>query len=240
MGDFFNFDNKFFQGLSKVVDCVILSVLWVFCCIPMATTFFLAWQSASVFGWILCWLTSFLAGPATTALYYAVNKVIRHGRSYLWKEYWHAFKSNFKQAALVALILTGVVLFLGLDCYIMYQFVAQGQKSGVLYVVFLVLIVLVVMLAVYLFAYMARFENSLGQSFKNAALIAVANLPWSLLLLVLLAASAFGLWMLPWLMILLPAVYILVANFILERIFRKYMSAEDLEAEQERNQEFYN
>ena len=121
----------------------------------------------------------------------------------------------------------------------MYQFAAQGQKSGVLYVVFLVLIVLVVMLAVYLFAYMARFENSLGQSFKNAA-IAVANLPWSLLLLVLLAASAFGLWMLPWLMILLPAVYILVANFILERIFRKYMSAEDLEAEQERNQEFYN
>ena len=221
MGDFFNLDNKFFQGLSKVVDCVILSVLWVFCCIPMATTFFLAWQSASVFGWILCWLTSFLAGPATT-------------------EYWHAFKSNFKQAALAALILTGVVLFLGLDCYIMYQFAAQGQKSGVLYVVFLVLIVLVVMLAVYLFAYMARFENSLGQSFKNAALIAVANLPWSLLLLVLLAASAFGLWMLPWLMILLPAVYILVANFILERIFRKYMSAEDLEAEQERNQEFFN
>ena len=109
-----------------------------------------------------------------------------------------------------------------------------------LYVVFLGLIVLVVMLAVYLFAYMARFENSLGQSFKNAALIAVANLPWSLLLLVLLAASAFGLWMLPWLMILLPAVYILVANFILERIFRKYMSAEDLEAEQERNQEFFN
>ena len=53
MGDFFNLDNKFFQGLSKVVDCVILSVLWVFCCIPMATTFFLAWQSASVFGWIL-------------------------------------------------------------------------------------------------------------------------------------------------------------------------------------------
>ena len=70
-----------------------------------------------VFGWILCWLTSFLAGPATTALYYAVNKVIRHGRSYLWKEYWHAFKSNFKQAALAALILTGVVLFLGCLLY---------------------------------------------------------------------------------------------------------------------------
>lgn len=29
-------------------------------------------------------------------------------------------------------------------------------------------------------------------------------------------------------------------EFYPERIFRKYMSAEDLEAEQERNQEFYN
>ena len=32
----------------------------------------------------------------------------------------------------------------------------------------------------------------------------------------------------------------LLANFILEKIFQKYMSPEDLEAENERNQEFYN
>ena len=32
----------------------------------------------------------------------------------------------------------------------------------------------------------------------------------------------------------------LLANFILEKIFQKYMSPEDLEAEKERNMEYFN
>lgn len=240
MGEFFNLDNKFFQGLGKLLDCVILSVLWLFCCVPVITTFVLAWQSASVFGWVLCWAASFLAGPATTALYYTINKVIRHGRSYIWKEYWHAFAANFKQSVAAVLILFGVAIFMGMDCYIMYQMAQAGEKSGVLYIVFLVFIALIIMLAIYLFPYMARFENSLKQAFKNTALIALANLPWSLLLLVILAAAALLTWMMPPIVILLPSAYMLIANLILEKVFRKYMSEEDIAAEQERNQEFFN
>lgn len=240
MGEFFNLNNKFFQGLSKLIDCIIISALWLFCCIPVITTFYVAWQSVAVPGWIICWATSFLAGPATTALYYTVNKVIRHGRSYMWREYWHGFRSNFKQSAAAMLILFGVCVFMGIDCYIMYQMAVAGEKSGTLYIVFLVFIALLVVLGIYLFPYMARFENSLKQSFKNAALIAVANLPWSLLLLVILLAAVFLTWIMPPLAVILPAGYMLAANLILEKIFRKYMSEEDIAAEEERNQEFYN
>lgn len=240
MGEFFNLDNRFFQGLGKLIDCIIISVLWLFCCVPVITTFYVAWQSAAVPGWVICWATSFLAGPATTALYYTVNKVIRHGRSYMWKEYWRAFRTNFKQSAAAMLILFGVCVFMGMDCYIMYQMAAAGEKSGILYIVFVVFIALLIVLGIYLFPYMARFENNLKQSFKNAALIAIANLPWSLLLLVLLLAAMLITWMIPPLAFVLPAVYMLAANLILERIFRKYMSEEDLTAEQERNQEFLN
>lgn len=240
MGEFFNLNNKFFQGLSKLIDCIVISVLWLFCCIPVITTFYVAWQSVAVPGWIICWATSFLAGPATTALYYTVNKVIRHGRSYMWKEYWHAFRVNFKQSAAAMLILFGICVFMGIDCYIMHQMAVAGEKSGTLYIVFLVFIVLLIVVGIYLFPYMARFENSLKQSFKNAALIAIANLPWSLLLLVILLAAALLTWIMPPLAIVLPAGYMLAANLILERIFRKYMSEEDIAAEEERNQEFYN
>ena len=52
MGDFFNVDNKFFQGLGKIIDVICLSAFWFFLCIPIVT-----------------------AGAATTALYYTVNKV---------------------------------------------------------------------------------------------------------------------------------------------------------------------
>ncbi|MCI5872812.1 MAG: DUF624 domain-containing protein [Clostridiales bacterium] len=240
MGEFFNLDNKFFQGINKVIDCVLLNVLWIFCCVPLITAFLVAWQSGVALYWVICWLTFALAGPATTALYYAINKVVRHGRSYIWKEYWHAFFSNFKQAAAAALVVAGLGLFMVLDCYIMYQFAKAGEKSGALYAVFLIFILLIVMWATYVFPYIARFENKLLQVLKNTALIAIANLPWTFVLLVVLIVSALLVWAMPPVLVIVPSVYMLIANFILEKVFLKYMSKEDIATEEERNREFYN
>lgn len=240
MGSIFNLDNKFFQGMNKVIDSVLLNVLWLFCCVPLITAFFVAWGSGVALYWVICWLTFALAGPATTALYYAINKVVRHGRSYIWKEYWHAFLGNFKQAAAAALVVAGLGLFMVLDCYIMYQFAKAGEKSGALYAIFLIFILLIVMWAAYVFPYIARFENKLTQVLKNTALIAIANLPWTFVLLVALVVAALLVWAMPPVLIIVPSVYMLIVNFILEKVFLKYMSKEDIEAEQERNQEFYN
>lgn len=240
MGNLFNLDNKFFQGMNKVIDCILLNALWMFCCIPLMLTFFVAWGSGVMLYWVFCWLACALAGPATTALYYAINKVVRHGRSYIWKEYWYAFRTNFKQAALASLVVAGLGLFMGLDCYIMYQFAKAGEKSGALYAVFLIFILLVIMWAVYVFPYMARFENNLRQVLKNTALIAIANLPWTFVLLVVLLAAALLVWVMPPVWMIVPSVYMLIANVVLEKVFRKYMSEEDIAAEEERNREFYN
>lgn len=240
MGEIFNLDNKFFQGMNKVIDCLLLNAMWVFCCVPLITAFLVALGSNVILYWAIFWLTFALMGPATVAMYYAVNKVIRHGRSYVWKEYWYAFRNNFKQGAAAGLIVAGLGLFMALDGYIMYQFALDGSKWGALYLVFFVFILLVVMWSVYVFSYMARFENGLKQLLKNSALIAIANLPWSFVLLVLFGGAAFLVWILPPLFLVVPSVYMLIANVILEKIFVKYMSEEDIAAEQERNQEFYN
>lgn len=236
----FDVNNKLFQGINKVIDSVVLNALWLLCCIPTIITFMLAWQSSVLLFWFICWLTFALAGPATTALYYAVNKVIRHSRSYAWKEYWHAFRSNFKQAAKATLILAGLGLFMALDCYIMYQYAVAGEVNGAFYIIFFIFILLIIVWSVYTFAYMARFENTLKLVLKNAVVIAVANLPWTIILLVLFLGAALLIWMTPILFVIVPVVYILIANAVLERIFKKYMSEEDIAAEQERNQEFYN
>lgn len=240
MGEFFNVDNKFFQGINKIIDSIVLNALWLFCCLPTIITFSMAWQSKIALFWVICWLTFALAGPATTALYYTVNKVIRHSRGYVWKEYRHAFASNFKQAALVGLIIAGMGLFMALDSYIMYQFAVSGEKSGSLYAVFLLFILAVFMWAIYAFSYMARFENSLKQVLKNSAFIAIANLPWSLVLVILLLVAIGAIWLMPAGFLFVPVVYTLIANVILEKVFLKYMSEEDIAAEQERNREFFN
>lgn len=216
MGEIFNLDNKFFQAIGKLVDCVGLSVLWLLCCIPVVT-----------------------AGAATTALYYAVNKVIRHGRSYVWREYWHAFRSNFKQSTIVWLITLAITLFLAWDCYIMYQYALAGQGIGRLYIVFIVLIALFVMWANYLFPYIARFENTTKAIFKNALYISVANLPKTIIMLVILLATLLLTYLAPYAIMILPAGYMFVINLLMEKIFRKYMTEEDIAAEEERNADSY-
>lgn len=217
MGELFNLDNKFFQGINKIVDCVCLSFLWLLLCIPVVT-----------------------AGAATTALYYTVNKVIRNNRSYIWKEFWHAFRTNFKQSTLVWLILIFIYAIMGIDCYIMFQFAKAGVSYGSLYIVFAVLMLIVTMWANYLFPYMARFENTLKAVLKNCVIMALLNLGKSVVLLVLFLAALVVTYVFFPAIMILPAVYMLLANFILEKVFVKYMTPEDIEAEKERNEEFFN
>ncbi len=217
MGELFNLDNKFFQGINKIVDCVCLSFLWVFLCIPVVT-----------------------AGAATTALYYTVNKVIRNNRSYIWKEFWHAFRTNFKQSTLVWLIVIFIYAIMGIDCYIMFQYAKAGVSYGSLYIVFAVLMLIVTMWANYLFPYMARFENTLKAVLKNCVIMALLNLGKSVVLLVLFLAALVVTYVFFPAIMILPAVYMLLANFILEKVFVKYMTPEDIEAEKERNEEFFN
>ena len=125
MGDFFNVDNKFFQGLGKIIDVICLSAFWFFLCIPIVT-----------------------AGAATTALYYTVNKVIRNNRSYIGREFWHAFKTNFRQSTIVWLILLLLYAIMGFDCYVMYQYAKAGVALGKIYIVFAVLMMFATMWAI--------------------------------------------------------------------------------------------
>lgn len=217
MGELFNLDNKFFQGINKIIDCVCLSFLWLLLCIPVVT-----------------------AGAATTALYYTVNKVIRNNRSYIWKEFWHAFRTNFKQSTLVWLILIFIYAIMGIDCYIMFQFAKAGVSYGSLYIVFAMLMLIVTMWANYLFPYMARFENTLKAVLKNCVIMALLNLGKSFVLLVLLLVALVAAYVFFPAIMILPAVYMLLANLILEKVFVKYMKPEDIEAEKERNEEFFN
>ena len=148
MGTIFNLDNKFFQGVSKLIDIICLSMIWLFLCAFIIP-----------------------AGAATTALYYTINKVIRHGRGYMWSEFWKAFRSNFKQSTIVWLILMALFVLLGMDCYILWQYAEIGKTWGSAYMVFIVMMGFAIMWAIYLFPYMARFANTTKIVIKNTACI---------------------------------------------------------------------
>lgn len=210
-------DNGFFRALSKLVDCIWLNFLFVLTCIPI-----------------------FTIGASMTALYYTMQKVIRNDRGYVSSEYWHAFKTNFKQATLTWLIVLAVGLLTFFDIQFMKAMDKAGQPLGKAFVFFQVLLALEILWCTYLFPYMSRFINGMKATMKNAALIAVLNLPWTLLILVLLVVAGLIMYLIPIGIFFAPVLFTWVLNRILERVFRKYMTEEDKAQEDEMNREYKN
>lgn len=215
MSEIFNYNNKFFQFVSKLVDVFAASMLWVLASLPV-----------------------FTMGAASTALYHTVNKVIHHERGYLWREFWGAFRSNFKQATLMWLGFLGFGILMWVDQYIMSLF--EGSALGYLGYFFMVMFWIAVIIWMYVYPNIARFENSSRAILKNSVLMAVAHFPSTLLLIASVVILLLITWGIPGLAVIMPAVFISVQNSIMERIFRKYMSEEDLKKEEELNQEYKN
>lgn len=217
MDQIFNVDNKFFRGISKLIDCVWLSILWFICCIPVVTV-----------------------GAATTALYYTINKTIKNDRGYATSEFFSAFKSNFKQSTVVWLIFLVIYIWLGFDYYVMRAYAQAGSAIGQIYIVFFVFAAIVTMWGFYVFPYIARFENTTKNVLKNTIFIAIGNIQWTLVLTVIFLASLIFIYLFTPVLLIIPVLYQLCKNIVVERVFKKYMTPEDLALEEERNRNFYN
>ena len=207
MGGFFSYEGKFSQVMNKIVDIVVTSFLWVVFCIPI-----------------------FTIGASTTALFTVIRQVIRQEKGYVFRNFWNAFTSNFKQATGIWLLLFAIYVVLYLDRYLMLNyFLPQGSPIGALHIFFTFLMVYETIWAVYIFAYISRFELDWKHILKNAAILSVTNLPWSALMtgMVILAGILIR-YVSPALIFVFPAGFGWIFSIILERIFRKYMTPEDL------------
>lgn len=196
------------SGFTKIIDTIILSLLWLLCSIPV-----------------------FTIGAASSALYYAYHKAIRQDRGHACKTFFGAFKANFKQATGIWIILLVFALLSVVTCYLLLGMLASSPIAGFLLTMGLVILCFTLVWCIYLFPYQARFENTMINVMKNSALIAVARMQWSLLLLVVFVAAVIVALYKPAMCAPVVAVYIWLSNRILERIFRGIMSEEALQSE---------
>ena len=210
MAGFFNSDNKLWSSVNSAVDAILLNIMWLFTCIPI-----------------------FTVGAATTAFYYTTHKVIRNQRSGIWKEYWSSFKGNFKQATKTWLIFLAIFVIFYFDINICVEYLKAGEKIGVMAYFFYGLLAVVLLWFMYVFAYIARFEDTMKTTLKNAAIMAFTNPGYSLIVLVLVVATLLGLWIVPLFSWFVPAIAMVFINLALEKVFRKYMTEDELAEEQE-------
>lgn len=157
MGKFFDLDSPVMRLLNRVADLLILNILVIICCIPVVT-----------------------AGAAFTAMHYVILKMIRGEEGYLIRGFFKSFARNFKQAVLIWLMMLLVIAVYVGDSLIFNYSGVVFPKPLVIAVV--AVGVIIFMIAIYVFPLLARFDNTIRNTIRNAALLAFANLPKTLLM----------------------------------------------------------
>ena len=201
----FKYDNQVFQVISTIFDCFVLGVLWIVTSLPI-----------------------FTIGASSAALYYTINKTLKNNKGYVFNTYLEAFKSNFKQATLTWLIYLVLFAFLLVDLALFKNSLGQESNLGAMYYFFLIIFGVILAWVFYLFPYISRFECGFREAMFKSFAFMISNIGWSVLLVVIAYALFYICNDLQFLFLLLPGGFGYIQSIILEKIFNKYRSAEDI------------
>ncbi len=157
----FNPDSPLMSFLTRLADLVILNLLWLVCCVPVVTI-----------------------GASTTAMYHVLRHLQDGGVTSITRDFFQSFKSDFKQATLVYL-----VLLIPTVAVVMNAWILSGQSSDVVPVyvraVWMVSVLLLTFVVSFVYPVMAYFDDTVWKTLRTAAVLAVAKLPRTILISIL-------------------------------------------------------
>lgn len=205
-----DFSGRFYTILTKITDLILLNLLFLVCCLPIVTI-----------------------GASFTAMYYVTLKMSANRDAYLFRSFFQSFKENFRQSTIIWLILLAAGILIGLDIRIMLTQDIAFKK------VFLYLLAFAGMLLTfvlqYIFPVLSKFYNTIKATFKNALLMSLRHLPFTLLML-LVSALPYTLFLTDFSVIfrMLPVVLLCgfsgpayINSYFLKKIFAHYIPEED-------------
>lgn len=202
MDKIFSTDNPLFTFLGRICDIFLLHLLWIITSIPIITI-----------------------GASTTALYYTAMKSVKLEEGYIAKRFFKSFKENFKQATIIWLILLVVGAVFAFDLYF-----AIANSKKLLTLIFTVMTCVYLFIFFYAFPILARFSNTIKATLKNALLLAVKNMPWTILIFAItflfIYSQTLSAIFVFYMLFMGVGTYAYITAFIYNRIFEPYLPKE--------------
>lgn len=156
----FSLDSPLMQALNKMADLMWLNVLTVICCIPVVTV-----------------------GASLTAMHYMLLKIVRNEDTYITRGFFKSFKSNFRQATVIWLIQLVITVVLAGDFYIMYR--SETEFHIVFQVLLMIVAMIVIFTTTFVYPVLAKFDNSIFRTIKNALYVSILQFPKTLAMVVM-------------------------------------------------------
>lgn len=191
----FNPDNPLMCTINKIIDLVVLSLLWTLCSLPIITI-----------------------GASSSALYHAIVKSVRKERSHATKEFFHSFKTCLPQSILFMLIwCVFAFMMLVSDIPLAITFLDTGKIQNVfLLVLFAVKAMILLGTGCWFFPLLSRYRQSFLQLLKATLYLLSRHFIISLLAVIFLIIMVAVLIAEPLLLAVVPGVAVYLVSFFLE------------------------
>ena len=161
----FAVDGKLAVFLNRLGNLIVLNILTILLSIPL-----------------------FTIGAAMTALYDGTQRLARKEEGSIAAGYFKAFRNNFRQATVLWLIGGGIMVFMTFDIWLLRSI--EGTFGQVYRVLLFVLVLLFAVEMIYSFAVLARFDNTIKNTAKNALLFLAGHIGPAVLVLILAVLPA--------------------------------------------------
>ena len=125
-------------------------------------------------------------GPSIAAMFYVTLKMVRNEESYIVRGFFKSFKQNLKQGIVINLIMLAAALLLYFDISICRS--TPGTIGKILMVLFMMILVVYLMIFLYIYPVLAKFYNTIKNTFTNAFLMSIRHLPYTALMILVTAA----------------------------------------------------
>lgn len=200
MNGMFDPENKFWMFMEKVTNVMGISLLWLICSLPIVTM-----------------------GAATTAVFQYTLHQVRDEEGYVWNGFFKAFKQNFRQATVLwlGILATGGFLLYDLDVCMQIPLPRLAQIP-----VLMVLgcaVILWVLTVIYILPILACFQVTTKQAVRDAFVMAVSNLPVSLVILAVYAGFAILAVLRPAAAVFCVGLAIFVSSYLFHFVFWRYV-----------------
>lgn len=158
----FNPDSRIMIFLSRVADLVILNILWLVCCVPVVTI-----------------------GASTTAMYHVIRHWQKDSVSSIMRDFFQSFKEDFKQATPVYLILLIPTTAVVMNAMLISNPENSAAVPSYLLVIWFISALILLFISSFVYPVMAFFADSIFKTLRNAMVLALANLPRTILISIL-------------------------------------------------------
>lgn len=200
----FRYDSKFWSVAGVVGDVVVINILFIISCIPIITI-----------------------GAAVSAMYTVMRKLVKKEEGYLVRNYFKALKENMKKSTIIWMIFFILFVLIYADLRIVKENMGNSTSFSMAMGFFLVSFLLAVAICIYALVLQSGFENTTKNTIKNATILMLAQLPWTVVILLTTLSPVLILMIFPTMYsVVLAGMFIgwfsgtaLINSFIFNRIF---------------------